>query len=319
EDAVETLVVPPGAEVITPLGIYTLSSPLLFDDRYSTDEVRLVINAVFKDAKPNVALKEKDESSILGDSGALSLAFREKPSGAVSIKAYSFVEEGDEWIALCDLLDERALNHNQAASLYGYVNLLKPDESPLKDYKDGKIPGFFIGLMIEGGVFDGERVVLPWPGDYNPPEEIIEPGSSEGNENNAGSGGNGDDNDSNGGLHPSIPEEDKPPAVVLPKTELEQPAEPGKVTLPPSLDANAPFTQKNTTAWKTQKNKENDGVSKQKEPPELKTEKQQQEETGRLKQEASKQNGLSTGFLVVLLILGIAGSITAAIKVSGKK
>lgn len=220
QDAASELVAPAGSEVVTPLGIYILPDPLSFDQESLSDDVQLMLNPIGKEEKPDVSLSN---STWLND-GILSLAFRKKPSGATSIKAYSFVNAGDEWKEICDLLNQRDLNHNQAAELYGYVNILRPDESPLEDYLYGEIPEFKIGLIIEGGTFDGERVILPWPGDYDPPEEIVEPDSSEGNENNAGSGGGsegGSDSGSNGGLYPGIPEEDKPPIETAPPPDDE--------------------------------------------------------------------------------------------------
>lgn len=207
-NAAGELTVPAGAEVVTPLGSYLLSEPLPFPG----GEVRLVLDIVGSDEKPDVSLQINDYGNALDEIGALSLAFRQKPSGASKITAYSFVNGDVEWTELCDLLSHRRVDHNQAAELYGYVTVLRPDEAPFADYLRGELPGFCVGLAIEGGVFDGEKVILPWPGNYNPPDYIPEPGGSEGNENNAGADNGGGSYED--GRRPDLPREtDAPPAA----------------------------------------------------------------------------------------------------------
>lgn len=235
-DAIHSIAIPAGAEVATPLGTYILPTPLSFSKPGINDKVQLVIDAVPKDGKPEVSLRENDFFNTRGDYGALSLAFHQKPSGATSIKAYSFVNEDENWEEICDLLNYRDLNHNQSASLYGFVNLLHPNESPLSDYLRGEIPGFFIGLKIEGGTFDGEQVILPWPGDYNPPKEIFEPDSSEGNRGDVGSGGDEQDNAGNSGHRPNLPDQ-------IPDENNNTDSDAMVIQPPENTDSNATVTQ----------------------------------------------------------------------------
>lgn len=212
-DAVDALVIPSGTEVATPLGNFLLSELVTFDGD-DKGQVHLVIDAVGRDEAPDVSLQENSYENSLDDIGALSLAFRLKPSGATAIKAYSFVEGDEDWKELCDLLARRDLNHNQAMGIYGFVTLLQPNDAPFHDYLNNGSP-FLVGLKIEGGTFDGETVVLPWPGDYTPPAGIPEPGGSEGNEGNAGSGdGSGDS--AEGGQRPDLPGDGAPPVTVPP-------------------------------------------------------------------------------------------------------
>lgn len=207
-DAAGRLSVPAGSEVVTPLGKYTLTEVL----SPNNDEIRLAIDAVGPEAKPEAALRKNGGDNTLIDHGFLSLAFWQKPSGATSIEAYSYVDKEGEWTPVCNLLARRDVNYNQSAKLYGYVNVLPLDDSVFQDYLDGTIPGFGIGLKIRGGTFDGETVTLSWPGNYPLPDEIPDIDGSEGNEGNAGSGDGSGGSQDNGGQRPDIPSETPAPA-----------------------------------------------------------------------------------------------------------
>lgn len=213
-DAANELVIPAGTEVSTPLGIYVLPEAVAMETAYESDEIRIVVNVIGKREKPDISLIENWNGNLVDDSAPLSLAFRLKPSGAVSVKAYAYQDGDEEWTEICDLLSRRAVDANQSAELYGYVDVLRSDESPYLEYRAGELDGFLIGIVIEGGTFDGERVTLPWPGVYVPPAQIPELDGSGGNENNVGSGdGSGDSN--SGGQRPGLPDVEDP-AVTPP-------------------------------------------------------------------------------------------------------
>lgn len=213
-DAAHELVIPSGTEVSTPLGIYILPENFGFENLYARDEIRIVVNVIEKEETPDISLIENRNTDLTNGSGPLSLAFRLKPSGADSIKAYSYVEGETEWTEICELLDLRAVDANQSEKLYGYVDILQPDESPYQEYLKGDNTGFMIGIMIEGGTFDGERVLLPWPGAYTPPPQIPELGGAGGNENNAGSGETGSGNNGGGQRPGHVSRPDKGEASV---------------------------------------------------------------------------------------------------------
>lgn len=201
------------------------------------DKIRLVIDVVGKDEKPDISLRENSEWNTLSDYRNFSLAFRKKPSGATSIKAYYFVNEDDKWTEIDDLLNRKDIEYNQSATLYGFVNILHPAEYPLSDYNDGLIPKFSIGIIIEGGVFDNERIILPWPGEYNPPEEIFEPDSSEGNRGDVGTDDDKEDSSDNDGQHPNIPESkpDKDNEVAPSQPVMSLPSELGNNKILPNV------------------------------------------------------------------------------------
>ena len=207
-DAVNALTVPYGAELTTPIGVYSLPRTLTFADSVGDTDgtVRLMLNAVAPNEKPEISLQINDWENALDDIDFLSLAFHLKPSGATSVKAYSIVEGDEEWTEIGELVSRRGVDYNQAAPIYGYISLLSPEDYPFADYLNGEIPGFMIAVSVKGGTFDGQKVMLPWPGDYKIIPGIKEPGGSEGNENNAGSGGG--NGGSSGGQRPSVSHEE---------------------------------------------------------------------------------------------------------------
>lgn len=214
-NAANSIIIPAGTQVQTSRGIYILpEKPVL------NDEIRVVLNPVAENAKAEGSLRGSLAGNETENQLPLTLAFALKPSGATEIMAYSF-EEGDaDWTQLGDLLERRAVDTNQSKPLYGYVDLLQPEDTPYQRYLQGEISGFLIGLTIKGGVYDGETVTLPWPGEYDPPPRVPEIGGSGGNENNAGNG-NGD-----GGQRPNPPDKNEPPLIVPPPSEPELPTEP---------------------------------------------------------------------------------------------
>ena len=220
EDMAKPLAVPAGTCVETALGTYILREPLAFTTFYDSGDIALVLHPVKAGAVPQAALREyrfEETSEDVGD--PLSLAFWNKPSGAVSIRAYARLDD-TRW-DLGELLERRRVDHNQSHALYGYLELLEPYEEPYSSWLAGEIDGFSIGLEIVGGVFDGQRLELPWPQDYEYPQEVFDPFDNEGQENNAGNGYEEVEGDNNGGLREwltSVEEEQAPAGWTPPHT-----------------------------------------------------------------------------------------------------
>lgn len=244
-DAAEELLIPAGTQVHTPLGVYVLANDLRFDQIFAHDEIRLIVNVIGKDEKPEVSLSGSLVEDASSNQLPLSLSFSLKPSGATEIQAYSFVKGDTSWTKLCNLLTLRAVDANQSQQLYGYVDILQQADTPYQAYLQGEISGFLIALTVKGGVYDGETVILSWPGEYNPPAKIPEIGGSGGNENNAGNGGDG--SSGNGGQRPDLPDDENPPVTSQPPPESDSDGDdsimPTSVNnesiLPPPVDPNA--------------------------------------------------------------------------------
>ncbi len=244
-DAAEDLLIFAGTQVHTPLGVYVLANDLRFDQIFAHDEIRLIVNVIGKDEKPEVSLSGSLVEDASSNQLPLSLSFSLKPSGATAIEAYSYAEGDTSWTKLCNLLTIRAVDANQSQQLYGYVDILQPADTPYQAYLQGKSSGFLIALTIKGGVYDGKAVILSWPGEYNPPAKIPEIGGSGGNENNAGNGGDG--SGGNGGQRPDLPDDEKPPVTSQPPPESDSDGDdsfmPTSVNnesiLPPPVDPNA--------------------------------------------------------------------------------
>lgn len=218
-DAAEDIIIPAGTEIRTPVGSYILPENIGFDDSFASDEIRLSIYALGSEEKPEISLRGTEFGEPVADELPLSLAFTRKPSGATSIKVYSFAQGDEDWTELCELLELRDVDANQSAQLYGYMNVLQPTESPYREYLQGELSGFMLGLIIEGGTYNGEKVILSWLEEYDPPDRIPELSGSGGNQNNAGSGdGSGDGSDD--GQRPDLPNkpspEPDPPLIVYP-------------------------------------------------------------------------------------------------------
>lgn len=211
-DAANDLVIPAGTQLNTPRGIYVLSHDLLFDGIYSRDEICLVINVIAKDAKAEVSLRGSQVEDYSVNWLPITAAFTYKPSGATAIKAYTYIEGDKNWTVLGDFLTQRAIDTNQSMPYYGDVEVLQPYNPTYQRYLRGEVPGLLIALTIEGGVYGGETLILPWPGEYNPPSIIPKIDGSGGNENNAGSEDNKDnDSSNNGGQRDDLPGNELPP------------------------------------------------------------------------------------------------------------
>lgn len=199
-DAAEEIVVPNGTLVSTPLGNFQLEETLSLDNPPSTDEVRLVLNVIQEDENPTGVLRA-------GKNG-LEIAFHHKATGATSIQAYVLAEGESTWTKLSGLSLMEELNQPSTAnSAYGLV--LRNDQEPYQSYlaaanADETPTPFFIGLIIEGGIYDGKEFILPWPDIYEELPALPKFHSPEGNEGNVGAD-NKDDSTASG-QRPNLPQ-----------------------------------------------------------------------------------------------------------------
>lgn len=216
-DAAEELEIPASTILNTQTGIYQLNEPMGIN-QWITDEVRLVLNVVAKDGQPAGVLAAENHG--------LEMAFNLKPTGAVSIRAYTFMKDGAEWMELPGLSLTDAVNAQPSAANSGYATILEKEQEPYQSYWKAQEAGeeptpFFIGLKIEGGVYDGRQLVLAWPGTYELPLQLPKMGGTGGNEGNAGSDDRGDSSES--GQRPGL-SEDKSGKLLSeePKKERDQ-------------------------------------------------------------------------------------------------
>ena len=200
-DAAEELEIPASTILNTQTGIYQLNEPMGIN-QWITDEVRLVLNVVAKDGQPAGVLAAENHG--------LEMAFNLKPTGAVSIRAYTFMKDGAEWMELPGLSLTDAVNAQPSTANSGYATILEKEQEPYQSYWKAQEAGeeptpFFIGLKIEGGVYDGRQLVLAWPDTYELPPDLPEIGGSGGNEGNVGSDDKEDSTE--GGQRPGLPED----------------------------------------------------------------------------------------------------------------
>lgn len=203
-DAAEELVVPADTLLNTPMGIFQLDKPLTVGDDIVTDEVRLVLNAAPEDRNPTGVLFEERDG--------LEIAFLLKPTGATSIQAYTLSEGESDWVKLSELPLSEVINAQPSTASSAYVYVLDNNQEPYRSYlaaRDAEsIPTpFFVGLKIEGGVFDGRQLVLPWPDTYDQPLALPNVGGAGGNEGNAGSVSKNDSTEE--GQRPNLPQNPK--------------------------------------------------------------------------------------------------------------
>ena len=199
-DAAEAVSIPAGTLLHTPLGIFQMEEALGIDAPGVSDEINLVLNVVARDEVPSGVLSEEREG--------LEVAFHLKPTGAVSIQAYVCSDGAAQWSSLPERPFLDAVNAQPCLKNSGYTLVLDNESEPYRSYlaqMDGGDPvPFFIGLKIEGGVYDGKQLVLAWPDSYDLPIRLPELGGAGGNENNAGSGNKNDSTDE--GQRPNLPQ-----------------------------------------------------------------------------------------------------------------
>lgn len=202
-DAAEEIIIPGGTLVNTPAGSFQLKEPLPLDDGMaSTDEVRLILNVVSENESP--------EAGVSLDRTGLEIYFDLKPTGASSFQVYSLPEGASQWTKLFDSSIPETINSHFSSAGGLYALLLSNEQEPLRSYLAAQNEGeaatpFLIGLEIEGGVYDKQQLILPWPGTYEGPVKIPVFGAGAGgNENNAGADNKGDS--TSDGRRPNLPE-----------------------------------------------------------------------------------------------------------------
>lgn len=203
-DAAEPLSVPAGTLLDTPIGVFQLYEPLLLGDgQVRANEVQLILNVISADGKPT--------GSLAVDRGALKIALTWKPTGATAIRAYTLTEGETEWTEVQGQQLEKTLNA-QLSTPNGGATILDADAELIRSYLEADAAGntptpFLVGIKIEGGVYDGKQLVLPWPAAYGNDLPYLPEitGGSGGNEGNAGSDNKDDSTDE--GQRPNLPQQ----------------------------------------------------------------------------------------------------------------
>lgn len=204
-DAAREITVPAGTLLNTPIGIFRLDETLAlsqYNMDIRADEVRLVLNAVSEDGNPTGVLS--------AESSGLEMAFDLKPTGAAAIRAYIFSDHNTSWVNLPDLSLLEAVNAQPSTANSGYTFVLGKDQEPYRSYlsamnmSDSPAP-FYVGLKIEGGVYDGRQLVLSWPDTYELPPDLPDIGGAGGNEGNAGADNKNDSTEE--GQRPNLPQD----------------------------------------------------------------------------------------------------------------
>lgn len=156
-----------------------------------------------------ISAEDKTPTGVLKDElRTLSIALYQKPVGAASIRAY-ILEEGEaEWTELSglSLLEEL---YQPSTEGTGYGLLLREDQEPYRSYlvatEAGETPvPFFVGLIIEGGIYDDRELILCWPDVYEQLPDLPKIRAGQGNEGNAGADNKEDSTES--GQRPALPQ-----------------------------------------------------------------------------------------------------------------
>ena len=248
-DAAEEIVVPAGTLLTTPTGIFRLNEPLGMD----MDEVRLVLNVIAENEDPTGALS-------LERTG-LEMAFHLKPTGATAIRAYTFSNGGTEWIEISGLPLLDAVNACPSVENSSYTLLLDNTCEPYQSYRAAADAGetpvpFLVGLKIEGGVYDGRQLILPWPDTYELPMKLPIMGGSGGNEGNAGSSNKNDSTPE--GQRPDLPQNSQDDNNIK-EPPQNSGSTPPAVKPPTKTDSSAKVrhTHGNTSGRKNKRQKQN--------------------------------------------------------------
>lgn len=200
QDAAEEIVIPAGTGLSTPMGCFTLDEPLRLESSWwITDEVLLVLNVIPENGNPTGVLAINNNE--------LKMAFNLKPTGATAIRAYTLVDGESAWTELSGLPLLDAVNAQPLTANSGYTDILTSSQEPYRSYLAAEFAGepskpFFVGLKIEGGVYDGCELILPCPDNYELPPDL-HVGGSGGNEGNAGNGSRDDSTEE--GQRPNLP------------------------------------------------------------------------------------------------------------------
>lgn len=200
QDAAEEIVIPAGTVLSTPMGDFTLDEPLRLETSWwNTDEVLLVLNVISENENPTGVLAINNNE--------LKMAFVLKPTGATAIRAYTLVDGESEWTELSGLPLLNAVNAQPLTANSGYTDILTSSQEPYRSYLAAEFSEepskpFFVGLKIEGGVYDGRELILACPDTYELPPDL-HVGGSGGNEGNAGNGNRDDSTEE--GQRPNLP------------------------------------------------------------------------------------------------------------------
>lgn len=198
ENAAEEILVPAGTLLNTPTGIFQLNEPLGFEH----DEVKLILNVVEENAEPT--------GTLTAWHAGLEISFDLKPTGATAIRAYTLSEGDAAWTEIsAPLLPEKVNTPSStASSLFTFVLTAgqEPYRSWLSAWNAGADPRpFLVGLKIEGGVYDGQQLILAYPDTYKIPLQPPAITGSGGNEGNAGSDNKNDSTPE--GQRPNLPQD----------------------------------------------------------------------------------------------------------------
>ncbi|MDE7063474.1 MAG: hypothetical protein K2O73_09565, partial [Lachnospiraceae bacterium] len=201
-DAAEEIVVPGGTLLNTPMGIFQLNEPLTVGQYIITDEVELILNVVAKDEAPTGVLSAENTG--------LEVAFNLKPTGATAIRAYILPKDASEWTELPHPPLLESVNAQPSTANSGYTFVLDSNTEPYQSYLAAIAAGndptpFWVGLTIEGGVYNGKQLILTWPDTYDLPPDLPDIAGAGGNEANAGAGNRDDSNEE--GQRPDLPRE----------------------------------------------------------------------------------------------------------------
>lgn len=200
-DAAEEILVPAGTQLSTPMGTFKLPEHLGIEQNpLMSDEVILVLNVIPEGAAPTGVLSARDS--------ALEMAFDLKPSGATAIRAYILSEGDSQWTHLPELPLLHAVDAQPSTANSGYTTILRGDQEPYHSYLHAisaqeEAASFLVGLQIEGGVYNGCQLILPWPSTYDFPPDLRVNGSG-GNQGNAGIGNRDDSTEE--GQRPNLPQ-----------------------------------------------------------------------------------------------------------------
>ena len=198
ENTAEEIIVPAGTFLNTPTGIFQLNEPLGFEH----DEVKLILNVVEENAEPT--------GTLTGWHAGLEISFDLKPTGATAIRAYTLSEGDAAWTKIPTPLMPEKVNtpSSTASSLFTFVLTAgqEPYQSWLSAWNTGNEPRpFLVGLKIEGGVYDGQQLILAYPDTYEIPLQPPAITGSGGNEGNAGSDNKNDSTPE--GQRPNLPQD----------------------------------------------------------------------------------------------------------------
>lgn len=213
--------IPPNQKVETSVGVFQLTGAPKFNMELAESKLHLVPNLVPKEAEPTGVLMDNYNRHL--DCDVLEMAFNLKPTGATAIHAYTFVEGNDKWLELPDVPLQESVNSQPRWASTDYVTLLCEDQGVYQAWRNGELERFWIGITIEGGVYDGKSMVLAWPEEYKLPPNAPDVNGAGGNENNAGNENGSNDNDGQRPLLPPAITPDPPKTPNVPPTTTTEP------------------------------------------------------------------------------------------------